>query len=65
MNYDLDAEHPMNDLDRMVRSKYKDNKFGRVIGYEEEIIGVYLNVDFGEGVKRKCGVGQCIYLAYQ
>jgi hypothetical protein len=64
VNYDLDAEHPMYYLDRMIRSKYKDKKW-KSCDHEEEGIGVFLNVDFGEGVKRKCRTGQCLYLAYQ
>jgi hypothetical protein len=65
VNFDLDAGHPINFLDRMVHSRNNDNKVGRVVGYEEERDGEVLHVEFdGEEKKRTCRRGQVHYVYF-
>jgi hypothetical protein len=58
VNYELVPDHPVNFLDRVVRSTYKDKIYGRIVGLEKESIGVVLDVEFEKEGKRKCRRGE-------
>jgi hypothetical protein len=59
VNYELVPGDPINFLDRVVQSRYKDKSLGRIVGYEKEGTGVVLEIEF-EGVEksRKCRRGE-------
>jgi hypothetical protein len=61
VNFDLDPGYPINFLDRMVHSRNKGKKIGRIVGYEEERYDEVLHV---EEKKRTCRRGQVHYVYF-
>jgi hypothetical protein len=63
VNYEVVDGHPINYLDRVVRSKHKDKTMGRIVGFEKERTGVVLDIQFeGESRSRKCSRGQVNFI---
>jgi hypothetical protein len=59
VSYELAPGDPINFLDRVVRSRYKGNRMGRIVSFEREKTGVVVGIDFeGEERTRKCGRGE-------
>jgi hypothetical protein len=63
VNYELVRGDSINFLDRVVRSKYKDKRMGRIVGYKKERTGVVLDVEFeGQEKSTKCRRGELNYV---
>jgi hypothetical protein len=63
VNYEMVEGDPINFLDRVVRSRYKNKTMGRVVGFEKERTGVVLDVKFeGHEESTKCRRGQINYV---